>query len=86
MENCLSRAKDNLKAKQAVVSEYESEVLKVILGESKLDADLLNKLHTGAKTEADEARREMDIINSKWINNHRESLTDVSERYDGLLR
>ena len=85
LEDCLSRAKDNLKAKQTVMDEYEGEVLKVIRGESKLDADLLNKLHAGAKAETEEAGREVERYQQE-VDNNRELLNEVSEQYDDLLR
>ena len=67
------------------MNEYEGEVLKIIRGESKLDADLLNKLHASAKAEADESRREMECYQQEADNNL-ELLNEVSEQYDALLR
>jgi DNA invertase Pin-like site-specific DNA recombinase len=48
----LTAAKASLRAHTAEILEYEAEVLKVIRGESRLNPDLLNKLHEEAKGRA----------------------------------
>jgi hypothetical protein len=39
------------------MKEYEAEILKVIRGESKIGAEILNKLHYEAKEKAGESER-----------------------------
>ena len=53
----LTTAKANLDAQAAEVAAYEAEVIKIIRGESKLNVDLLNKLHEEAKEKATLAER-----------------------------
>ena len=48
----LSAAQLSLRTQNAEVAEYEAEVIKIIRGESKLNSELLNKLHDEAKEKA----------------------------------
>ncbi len=48
----LTAARANFQARAAEVLEYETEVLKVIRGDSRLNSDLLNKLYEQAKEDA----------------------------------
>jgi DNA invertase Pin-like site-specific DNA recombinase len=53
----LTQAKAAHTAHTAEVLEYETEVIKVIRGESKLGSDLLNKLYEEAKAKAEESEQ-----------------------------
>ena len=46
-------------------SEYEAEVIKVIRGESKLNPDMLNKLHEDAKAKAADAEQNVKRLEAQ---------------------
>lgn len=56
-EQSLLSAKNILQKDIAEMMEYEDEVLKVIRGDSKFDAELLSKLHQDAKQKVEKSRQ-----------------------------
>jgi hypothetical protein len=79
----LSAAQVSLRAHKAEVAEYEAEVIKIIRGESKLDADLLNKLHDEAKTRALNSEDAVTQLKEK-IQDSKKLLESFSRQYDEL--
>jgi hypothetical protein len=80
----LAAARAVLEAHTIEVLEYEGEVIKIIRGESKLNPDLLNKLHEEAKVQAAETeqtvrRLEVQIYDSEQMKD------TLSQQYDNLL-
>jgi len=61
----LATLKATLQAQTAEALEYESEVIKIIRGESKLNPDLLNKLYEEAKTKAAETEQNVKNLEVK---------------------
>ena len=79
----LATAKAVLQANTTEVLEYEAEVIKVIRGESKLNPDLLNKLHEEAEIKAAESvlavkRLELQIQDGEQMKD------SLSQQFDNL--
>ena len=74
----LAKAREIMQADTAEVLEYEAEVIKVIRGESRLDSELLNKLHEAAKTRA--------AASSAAVRKLEEQLKDDKERKSALAQ
>jgi DNA invertase Pin-like site-specific DNA recombinase len=92
-ESCraLVRAKAVWQARMAEMREYEAEVLRVIRGESRLGAELLNKLHKEAEEKAVASERyvreaEANLKNSEQMTEMLAEQFDIicswSDRYD----
>ena len=88
----LTAAKAALQAHTSEVMEYESEVLKIIRGESKINPDLLNKLHDEAKIKASESefavsRLELQIKDGEQmkdtLSHQFDNLRTWADMYDG---
>jgi len=71
------------KANAAEVVQYESEVIKVIRGESKLNADLLNKLYEDAQTKAIESDLKVKSLEER-IEECEEKRGSLSDQYDSM--
>jgi len=71
------------KANAAEVVQYESEVIKVIRGESKLNADLLNKLYEEAQAKAIESDLKIKSL-EKRIAECEEKRGSLTEQYDSM--
>jgi DNA invertase Pin-like site-specific DNA recombinase len=80
----LTTARAALQAHTAEVMEYEGEVIKVIRGESKLNPDLLNKLHEEAKAKADESGQAVRKLEIK-IHDGEQMKESLSQQFDNLL-
>jgi DNA invertase Pin-like site-specific DNA recombinase len=76
----LAKAKATLTAHKAEVLEYENEVIKVIRGESKLSADLLNKLYEDAKEKAAESELRVQEFEEN-LQNSEQLKSDLSEQF-----
>jgi len=86
LEECKLQLKSALAAHQANAAEvfqYESEVIKIIRGESKLNPDLLNKLHEEAKAKAVESDLEVKSLEEK-IKDCEEKRGSLSSQYDSM--
>ena len=79
----LTTARANSKAQSAEVLEYESEVIKIIRGESKLDPALLNKLHETAKEKLEELEQSVKMLETK-INNSESIKENLSQQFDDM--
>ncbi|MDR1061842.1 MAG: hypothetical protein LBL83_11715, partial [Clostridiales bacterium] len=79
----LATAKASFQACTAEVLEYESEVIKVIRGESKLNPDLLNKLYEEAKARSAESERTVRAMEEK-IRDGERIKKSLSERFDAM--
>jgi len=67
----------------AEVMQYESEVIKVIRGESKLNSDLLNKLYEEAKTKTIESDSKVKSL-EKNIKDCEEKSGSLAIQYDSM--
>lgn len=68
----------------AEMKEYESETLKVIRGESKLRAELINKLYEEAKTKVEQAQNEIKRIETEMKND--QTMQDsFARQYDKVV-
>ena len=79
----IATAKATLKTHATEVLEYEAEVIKIIRGDSKLNPDLLNKLHEEAKLKVAESelvvkRLELQIQDSE------QTKASLSQQYDEM--
>ena len=79
----LISAKASHQANAAEVMEYESEVIKVIRGESKLNPDLLNKLHEEAKEKAAESGQAVKRLEAQ-IQDGEKMRDELSKQFDNL--
>lgn len=82
-QNQLSAAQVSLRIQKTEVAEYETEVIKIIRGESKLNADLLNKLHSEAK---EKVVRTEDLVNQlkDKISESKDLMKSFSEQYEQI--
>ena len=79
----LITARANLQAHATEMSEYETEVLKVIRGESRLTADLLNKLYEQAK--ANYAIAEQEVCRcERTLQASEERLAALAQQFDAM--
>ena len=78
-------AKTHLLNKQKELDDYKSETLKVIRGESRMSADLLNTLVAETKAKIQDAQSTLDAADLEL-----KALREISENrkreYDRLLR
>lgn len=79
----LIQAKEVLQVRLAEVKEYEAEVIKVIRGESKLEATLLNKLHHEANEQVHEAERRVDEVKVS-LDSLEKMERKLGEQYDAI--
>ena len=79
----LKTALSTHQANAAEVIQYESEVIKIIRGESKLNADLLNKLYEEAKTKALESDLKVKSLEKK-IRDCEEMSGSLANQYDSM--
>jgi transposase-like protein len=79
----LATAKAVLQADTTEVLEYEAEVIKVIRGESKLNPDLLNKLHEEAKIKAAESELAVKRLVLQ-IQDGEQMKDSLSQQFDNL--
>ncbi|MDL2233550.1 recombinase family protein [Ruminococcaceae bacterium OttesenSCG-928-L11] len=79
----LVMAKAALQKDTAEVLEYEAEVIKVIRGESKLNPDLLNKLHEDAKAKAAESDQAVKKL-EKQIRDSEQMKDSLSRQFDTM--
>lgn len=84
-ENCraLVHAKAVWQARMAEMREYEAEVLKVIRGESKLRAELLNKLHEEAEEKAAASERYVRKA-EEGLKNSEQMTEELAEQFDTI--
>ncbi|MDR2712731.1 MAG: recombinase family protein [Clostridiales bacterium] len=80
----LTTAKATSQARAAEVLEYESEVIKIIRGESKLNPDLLNKLHKEAKEKAAESEQTIKSLEAK-IRGGEQMRNSLSQHFDDMM-
>lgn len=87
----LAKAKATYQAHSAEVMEYEAEVIKIIRGESKLNSELLNKLHEESKQKAAESEQAVlalteELANSEQmkaaLSKHFDSIKSWADMYD----
>jgi hypothetical protein len=76
----LTKARAEFQALTAEKIEYETEVLKVIRGESNLGADLLNKLYDEAKDKVTESLENVRALEDK-IHNSEELKNSVAKQF-----
>jgi DNA invertase Pin-like site-specific DNA recombinase len=79
----LSTAKATLQAHKEELTQYEAEVLKVIRGESKLNAELLNKLYDEARVKTEESRKAVERL-EVHIQSNEQIKENLSRKYDEL--
>jgi hypothetical protein len=79
----LKTALSTHQANAAEVIQYESEVIKIIRGESKLNADLLNKLYEEAKMKALESDLKVKSLEKK-IRDCEEMSGSLANQYDSM--
>jgi DNA invertase Pin-like site-specific DNA recombinase len=79
----LTKARAELGARAAETGEYEAEVLKVIRGESKLNPELLNKLHEESKEKAEAAAEAVRSLEEK-IGAGEETRKDIVRRFENV--
>lgn len=65
------------------MTEYESEVIKIIRSESKLNPDLLNKLYEEAKEKSAQSEQTVQQI-EKRIKNSQEMKESLSKQFDNI--
>jgi len=80
----LNTAKAALESHISETLEYESEVLKVIRGESKLSPDLLNRLYAEAKTKVIESENAVSMLES-LIQDNTKMRDYISRQYEKAL-
>ena len=73
-----------LRSQKNEVSEYEAEVIKIIRGESKLDAEMLNKLYDEAKTKSSKTETSVEQLKEK-IQDSNKLLDSFSRQYDEIV-
>ena len=79
----LTNAKAAYQAHSAEMMEYETEVLKVIRGESKLNSDLLNKLYEEAKEKAAQSGQAVRQLEEQ-LKNSEQMKTALSKQFDNI--
>jgi DNA invertase Pin-like site-specific DNA recombinase len=79
----LTQAKAILQAHTAEVLEYEAEVIRVIRGESKLNPDLLNKLHEEAKAKVEESEQHVLQV-EKSLQNGEQMKMALCEQFQNI--
>jgi DNA invertase Pin-like site-specific DNA recombinase len=79
----LTQAKAVLAKVMAEVSEYEAEVIKVIRGESKLNADLLNRLYEEAREKVAESELRVRELEGS-LNDSEQKKAELSKRFDNI--
>ncbi len=87
IEECranLARANSELQASNAELNEYEAEVINVIRGNSKLNSELLNKLHSEASKRVSDAKLRAAFCEAELANSEQRYMEFQSE-YDVLL-
>lgn len=77
------QAETILTAQMAEVATYEAEVIKVIRGESELNADLLNRLHEEAKEKAALARQAVLELQEQ-LENSEEMRVSLVKQFDNM--
>ena len=82
--NNLKFAKTEHKSFLTEMKEYESEVLKVIRGESKLDSELINKLYGEAKEKVQKSEEVIAKIEAE-IQNGKKLIDSFNNQYDNLI-
>jgi len=80
----LGAAKAALQEHTAEVQEYESEVIRVIRGESKLNPELLNKMYESAKEKAAVSEQSVIELESR-IHDGNQMRDSLSKQYDNML-
>lgn len=79
----LTKARAALQAHTAEGLEYESEVIKIICGDSKLNPDLLNKLYEDAKAKTTEAEQIVKRLEIK-IQDGETMRDSISQQFDAM--
>jgi len=79
----LTNAKAAYQAHSAEMMEYETEILKVIRGESKLNSDLLNKLYEEAKEKAAQSGQVVRQLEEQ-IKNSEQMKAALSKQLDNI--
>lgn len=79
----LTGARAVYQAHSAEMMEYEAEVIKVIRGESKLDADLLNKLYEEAKEKAAQSEQAVRQLEEQ-LKNSEQMKASLSKQFDNI--
>ncbi len=79
----LESAKATLQTHTTDVLTYEAEVIKVIRGESKLNPDLLNKLHEDAKAKVNEAEQAVKNLEAQ-IHTSEQMKESLSRQFDNI--
>ena len=79
----LTSARATSQAHSAEVMEYEAEVLKIIRGESKLNADLLNKLYEEAKEKAAQSGQAVFQLEEK-LKSSEQMKVALSQQFDNI--
>lgn len=64
----ITQAKAVMQADMSIMAEYETEVLKIIRGESKLNAGLLNKLYEESKEKVSESSDRVRVLEKELMN------------------
>lgn len=80
----LRAAKINLIEKQKELADYQTETIKVIRGESKLDAELLNALFAQTKAEVDKLSEDVNLFQIEYEEVLNSSAIE-SEEYGKIL-
>jgi len=84
LQQSLITARATHQAHADEVLSYEAEVLKVIRGESSLNAELLNKLHSEAKEKAEQAAMEVRRLEERIKDNARLQ-EELAGQYDNIM-
>jgi hypothetical protein len=79
----LTSAKAAYQAHSAEMMEYEAEVIKIIRGESSLNADLLNKLYEEAKEKAEQSAELVRQIEER-LKNSEQMKAALSKQFDNI--
>ena len=79
----LTSAKATLGAYESEALTYESEVIKVILGESKLNADMLNKLYDEAREKVTLSEQTIKELEKK-LQNSEQMKKMLSKQFDNM--
>jgi len=84
LQKAIAAAREVHQTHAEEVLTYEAEVLKVIRGESSLNADLLNKLHSEAKAKAEQAAVEVRRLEDRMKDTQRLQ-ADLSGQFDNIV-
>ena len=79
----LTKAEATFAAQMTEIATYEAEVIKVIRGESGLNAELLSKLHEEAKEKADQTEQVVVELRNK-LKNSEEMKLSLSKHFDNM--